>query len=99
MFIYIFFYSSSLQTVVDSYKIFNVKSAKFESLVQKIFSNAKLDIEIIDRFGKPFKPNEWFLVPLDVIKNAIQKIIKGSITEYIYDPSKAKLIHRNMSNK
>ena len=80
--------------IVDSYKLFNIKSSKFENLVQKIFSNVKLDIEIIDRFGKPIKPEEWFLVPLEVIKEAIQKIIDGSITKYFYDPSKAKLVER-----
>lgn len=78
--------------VVGSYKLFNIKSSKFENLVQQIFSNVKLDIDIIDRFGNPVKPNEWFFVPLDVIKDAIQKIIDGSITKYFYDPSKAKLI-------
>tara|TARA_A100001035_G_scaffold269914_1_gene256471 strand:- start:196 stop:1398 length:1203 start_codon:yes stop_codon:yes gene_type:complete len=78
--------------VVDSYKLFNIKSSRFENLIQKIFSKSKLDIEIIDRFGKPFKPNEWFLVPLDVIKDAIQKIIEGTITRYIYDPKLAKMV-------
>jgi len=78
--------------VVGSYKLFNIKSSKFENLVQQIFSNVNVDIDIIDRFGNPVKPNEWFFVPLDVIKDAIQKIIDGSITKYFYDPSKAKLI-------
>lgn len=78
--------------VVASYKLFNIKSSKFENLVQKIFDNSKLDIIIKDRFGNPVKPDEWFFVPLDVIKDAVQKIIDGSITKYFYDPSKAKLI-------
>lgn len=84
--------------IVDSYKLFNIKSSRFENLVQKIFSNTKLDIEIIDRFGKPIKPEEWFLVPLEVIKEAIQKIIDGSIIKYFYDPLKAKLIERDNEN-
>ena len=84
--------------VVDSYKLFNIKSSKFENLVQQIFSNVKLDIDIIDRFGNPFKPEEWFLVPLEVIKETIDKIIEGSITQYFYDPSKAKLKKRNIEN-
>ena len=80
--------------IVDSYKLYNIKSSKFENLVQKIFSTSKLRIEILDRFGNPVIPDEWFLVPLEVVKEAIQKIIDGSITEYIYEPSQAKLIKR-----
>ena len=84
--------------VVDSYKLFNIKSSKFENLVQQIFSNVKLDIDVIDRFGKPVKPEEWFLVPLEVIKDTINKIMDGSITQYYYDPSKAELRKRNIEN-
>ena len=81
--------------VVASYKLFNLKSSKFEHLVQVIFSSSKINVEIKDRFGNIVFPEEWFLVPLSVINEAIQKIIDGSITEYIYDPSKAKLIKRD----
>ena len=84
--------------VVDSYKLFNIKSSKFENLIQKIFSKSKLDIEIIDRFGNPFKPDEWFLVPLDIIKEAIQKIIDGTITKYIYEPALAKMVEIKIDN-
>ena len=80
--------------IVDSYKLYNINSSKFENLVQKIFLRSKLDIEIKDRFGKPFKPEEWFLVPLDAIKDAIEKIIDGSITKFIYDPTVGKLKER-----
>ena len=84
--------------IVDSYKLFNIKSSKFENLVQQIFCNVKLNIDIIDRFGKPIKPEEWFLVPLEVIKDTINKIMDGSITQYYYDPSKAELRKRNIDD-
>ena len=80
--------------VVDSYRLFNLKSSKFEHLVQVIFSSSKINVEIKDRFGNIIFPEEWFFVPLNVIKDAIQKIIDGSITQYIYDPSLAKLVER-----
>ena len=64
----------------------------FENLIKKLFSNAKLNIKINDRFGNPVSPEEWFLVPLEVIKEAIQKIIDGTITKYIYDPTLAKMV-------
>jgi hypothetical protein len=45
-----------------------------------------------DRFGHPVQPEEWFLVPLFVIDEAVARIKDGSITGYIYDPSAAKLV-------
>ena len=84
--------------IVASYKLYNLKISKFENLVKKLFSNAKLNIKINDRFGNPVIPEEWFLIPLDVIKDAIQKIIEGSITKYIYDPSLAKMVEIKIDN-
>lgn len=40
----------------------------------------RLDIEIKDRFGNPVIPREWFLVPLFVIDDAVEKIKDGTIT-------------------
>ena len=45
-----------------------------------------------DRFGHPVQPEEWFLVPLHVIDEAVQRIRDGSITEFIYDPKTARLV-------
>lgn len=61
-------------------------------LTHRIFSNVRLDIEIEDRFGKPVVPREWFLVPLFVIDQAVEKIKDGLIAEYTYDPNKASLV-------
>ena len=77
--------------VVASYSLYNLNANKLENLFHRIFESAKLDIEIKDRFGKPFKPREWFLVPLPVIKEAVERIMDGSIAEYVYDPQKAAL--------
>jgi hypothetical protein len=37
-------------------------------------------------------PREWFLVPIFVIDEAVEKIKDGTISEYVYDPSRAKLV-------
>ena len=84
--------------IVESYKIYNIKISKFESLIQKIFIKSKLDIEIPDRFDNSFKPEEWFFVPLKAIQDAVEKIIDGSITRFIYDPAKGKLVERTDNN-
>ena len=91
------FLMADVETVA-SYQLYNLKGSKFESLIQKIFSNAKLKIKINDRFGNAVSPEEWFLVPLEVIKDAIQKIIEGTITKYIYDPSLAKMVEKKIDN-
>jgi hypothetical protein len=53
-----------------------------------------LDIQIEDRFGNPVIPREWFLVPMFVIDDAVEKIKDGTITGYVYDPKKASLVKR-----
>jgi hypothetical protein len=37
-------------------------------------------------------PREWFLVPLFVIDEAVDRIKDGTITEYVYDPKTARLV-------
>ncbi len=78
--------------VVATYKLFNLGRAKLESLIHRIFAPARLDIEILDRFGRPIVPEEWFLVPLKAIDDAVEKIKDGTISEYVYDPKQATLV-------
>lgn len=80
--------------VVATYKLYNLGRAKLENLIHRIFEPAKLDIEIKDRFGNPVTPREWFLVPLFVIDDAVEKIKDGTITGYVYDPNSARLVER-----
>jgi hypothetical protein len=40
----------------------------------------------------PVKPREWFLVPLQVINEAVERIRDGSITKTVYDPETARLV-------
>jgi hypothetical protein len=78
--------------VVATYKLAHINRTKLENLFHRILAPAQLDLTIEDRFGKPVKPREWFLVPLSVIDDVVQRIRDGSITEYVYDPSQASLI-------
>lgn len=77
--------------VVATYELFNINRTRLENLIHRIFGTARLDIEIKDRFGQPVIPREWFLVPLFVVDQAIEKIRDGTITGYIYDPKTASL--------
>ncbi|KQP11343.1 hypothetical protein ASF28_10000 [Methylobacterium sp. Leaf99] len=77
--------------LIATYKLYNINRTKLENLVHKVFGRARVDIEIKDRFGKPVVPKEWFLVPLFAVDEAVERIKDGSIIDYVYDPSKAKL--------
>lgn len=79
--------------VVATYKLKNVNRVRMENLFHRIFSNAQIDISIDDRFGNPVKPREWFLVPLQVIDEVVQRILDGSITGVHYDPHLARLVN------
>lgn len=78
--------------VVATYKLAGIDRNKFEKLLHRIFAKAQLDLAIKDRFGNPVKPREWFMLPLNVIDDAIEHIRDGSITELVYDPEKAMLV-------
>lgn len=78
--------------VIATYKLFNINRTKLESIIHRIFGPARLDIEVKDRFGQPVVPREWFLVPLPVVDEAVEKIRDGTITSYVYDPSAAALV-------
>jgi len=78
--------------VVASYKLFGINRTKLENLFHRLFAPAQLDLVIHDRFGHPVKPKEWFLVPLQVIDEAVKRIRDGSITDVKYDPKTATLV-------
>ena len=78
--------------VVASYKLFGINRTKLEYLFHRLFARAQLDLVIHDRFGHPVKPKEWFLVPLQVIDEAVRRIRDGSITDVTYDPKTASLV-------
>lgn len=78
--------------VVATYKLHNLNRTRLENIFHRLFGAAQLDLTIEDRFGHPVKPREWFLVPLHVIDEAVQRIRDGSITGVIYDPKTARLV-------
>jgi len=77
--------------IVATYKLFNINRTKLENLIHRVFDPARFNIEIKDRFGHPVVPREWFLVPVFVVDEAVERIKDGTITEYVYDPKAATL--------
>tara|TARA_B100000965_G_scaffold399038_1_gene418202 strand:+ start:485 stop:1672 length:1188 start_codon:yes stop_codon:yes gene_type:complete len=78
--------------VVATYKLHNLNRTRLERIFHRLFGAAQLDLTIEDRFGHPVKPREWFLVPLNVIDEAVERIRDGSITDVAYDPESARLV-------
>jgi hypothetical protein len=78
--------------VVATYKLHNLNRTRLENIFHRLFGAAQLDLTIEDRFGHPVKPKEWFLVPLHVIDEAVERIRDGSITDVAYDPETARLV-------
>ncbi len=76
--------------IAATYRLYNINRTKLENLIHRIFLAARLDLEISDRFGKPVRPREWFLVPLAAIDRAVELIQSGEIERWSYDPGKAK---------
>jgi len=78
--------------IVATYELFNINRIKLENIIHRVFGAARVDMEIKDRFGKPVIPREWFLVPLFVIDEAVERIRDGSISRYQYRPDQAALV-------
>lgn len=85
--------------VVTTYKLYNIDRTRLENLLHRFFEPARLDIVLTDRFGNPVSPREWFLVPLFVIDEAIDRIRDGSIVDYLYDPASASLVRRDAQER
>ncbi|MNF71109.1 hypothetical protein D3C84_530530 [compost metagenome] len=78
--------------VVATYKLHNLNRTRLENIFHRLFGGAQLDLTIEDRFGHPVKPREWFLVPLHVIDEVVERIRDGSVTDVVYDPHSARLV-------
>ena len=68
----------------------NIQS--FESLLHRLFAAVCLDIDLYDADGKRVIPREWFVVPLNVINEAVELFINGGIVNYKFDINKNELI-------
>lgn len=84
--------------VVSTYKLAGINRSKMENLFHRLFAAARLNITINDRFGHPVQPEEWFLVPLFVIDEAVARIRDGTITQYTYEPRAAQLVKSEMQS-
>ncbi|WP_263622636.1 GIY-YIG nuclease family protein [Sphingomonas sp. R647] len=78
--------------VIATYKLLDVDRPKLERLIHRVLDSVRFDAELTDRFGKPFRPREWFLVPLPVIDEIVQRIENGTLTGMKFDRQTASLV-------
>ena len=77
--------------IVATYELFNINRTKLENLLHRVLGSARLEIQIKDRFGHPVVPREWFLVPLFVIDDVVEKLKDGTLKDYFYNAELVKL--------
>ncbi len=80
---------------VTTYTLYNIDKVKLEHLLHSFFADARLDIEITDRFGKKVKPREWFLLPIEIISEAVSRLQDGSIIDYQFEQDIGSIVKRN----
>lgn len=78
-------YLMSPVKIEASYKIVNMNSHVFETLIHQVLDAVQMQISVTDKSGNVCHPQEWYVVPFPVIETIIRKISDGSITQYIYN--------------
>ena len=84
--------------IVAVYKVVNLHSQKFEDILHQVLKKAQFHLTITDDKGNKHIPQEWFVVPLDIIDGIIEKIVDGTIANHIYNPE-LKSLERVMTRK
>ena len=78
--------------VVESYRLTgDYNPQKVEHMIHGIFADAALDLNIINKDGREYKPMEWYSVPIQVIREAVDLISSGEIVHYVYDSKEEKI--------
>lgn len=79
--------------IVETYKLTgNYNTQKVEALVHRFFSDAKVALTVADKNGNEYIPDEWYSVPIEAIREAMDLLDTGEIINYMYDASSQKII-------
>jgi hypothetical protein len=71
---------------VATWRVYNVKSSTFEALIHKLFDCVQLQVLVDGR-----RPKEWFVVPYNIIEQAVYAIVEGRSVSY--DPRVQQLVY------
>ncbi len=71
--------------IISTYKVYNMNVHYLETLIHHFFDSARFYVTVKDDNGNSYQPEEWFIVPITIIKDAIQRMIDHSIVNYTYN--------------
>ncbi|MFT6532777.1 MAG: hypothetical protein ACJASC_002330 [Limimaricola cinnabarinus] len=80
--------------VVGKFDLIDINRVALENLLHRFFAPGRLDITIQDRFGTPVHPREWFIVPLDVIHEAVDLLQNRTLHQHEYRAEQGKIVRR-----
>lgn len=83
---------------VTEFECFNMNPQRFESLVHAFLAVQRLNVDLIGKDGKHYRPREWFAVSLEVAREVINRIIDGSITQYRMDNTTGKIVKKRLQS-
>lgn len=81
-------------SIVAKYSCYNINTQYFESLLHRLFASVCLDVDLFNSDGIRFIPREWFVVPINVLNEAIELFMNGGIVNYKFDSDKNKLVFK-----
>jgi len=72
--------------LVESYRVTgDYNPQKVEHFIHRVFADAALDLTITDKNGRNYTPREWYCVPIQAVRHAVELIGSGEIVNFIYD--------------
>jgi hypothetical protein len=80
--------------IILTVRCYNINVQNLEANIHRFFRSANLQLKISDNQGISHNPREWFIVPLSIVEDAIQLIVKNEIDNYNYDPNMMMIIKR-----
>lgn len=80
--------------VASALRCYNIVPEELENAIHNFFNAQRLNIEIYDKDGNLFRPREWFVVPIDIIKEAISLIISNQHDEFYYNAQIQEIVKK-----
>lgn len=80
---------------VTEFECYNMNPQRFESLVHGFLAAQRLNVDLVGKDGKYYRPREWFAVSLEVAREVISRIIDGTITKYRMDNTTGQMVKKN----
>lgn len=79
--------------IIEKYKITgNYNTQKVESIIHRFFADVRMELSITDKSGREYSPSEWYVVPIEAIREAIDLLNTGDIVNFIYDTHSQKIV-------